>query len=193
MKLFPPTFALCACASTRHHTHSLEHLDNRPHACCEDPRSGAFSRYGLKQLAPAVERGLRLAIPVAGAEESDCRLRVADAVDGLEALTRGSGGSSLLVALSACRQVSVYGTGLLRFPAREGQGVADGPQLVYTHAYDDAATRCVTDTEVREWVKQQRYCRDVQCREARAKWLRDRLATEFLLHVLHALGVVTWR
>ena len=72
----------------------------------------------------------------------------------------------------------------------------------HTHtSYDEGATRCVTDTETREWARQHHVCTDKPCRAARRKWawkwVRDRLATELLLHVLHAVGVVSmvvsWR
>jgi len=118
------------------------------------------------------------------------RSSLLEGVAGAEALTRGSGGSTLLAALSACRHVTVYGSGLLRLPTTRA-GLP--PQLVYSHFYDESVARCTTEREVLRFAQRQGLCSKSTCKAARAGWLHDRLSSELLLHVMHALGLITWR
>ena len=93
-----------------------EQFSNRQYACCTTPRAFhyEFSKYTPWILGWLVQRGMNLVFSTAGLQHTP------DA-DGagrwLHALTRGTGGSSLLTALSACKDVTIYGTGLLRVNA----------------------------------------------------------------------------
>ena len=135
------------------------------------------------------------------------RPRSHDRVEGLDTLTRGTGGSSLLTAMAACRHVSVYGFGLLRLDppaptggegaphdeAREAAAAAARPQLIYAHFYDRRVARCTTDPQILQSWAARKTCRKRECRELRERWRRDRVGSELLLHVLHVFGMITWR
>ena len=117
---------------------------------------------------------------------------------GLRSLSKGSGGSSLITALSACQQVAVYGAGLMRLDGEaEGTVSVDStlwgrPQLVYTHYYDVKAGRCTANTKMVRHVRR-KLCKSEQCQATRKSWLRDRIEGELAMHVLHVLGVIDWR
>ena len=67
------------------------------------------------------------------------------------------------------------------------------PQLVYGHFYDKRAALCTIDERVEQFVDWFRICKGPRCREIREKWWRDRIGSELTLHLLHVLGIVTWR
>lgn len=55
---------------------------------------------------------------------------------------------------------------------------------VYNHFYDPVARDCSRHVTTRK--------RDRQASEAHAQFYSDRLHTELLMHVMHALGMVGW-
>ena len=84
----------------------------------------------------------------------------------------------LQAALSLCDEVDVYGVGL-----RSSAGGL-GADKVYNHYYDKLARDCSRHVSTRK--------RDRQASEAHSKFYSDRLHTELLMHVMHALGIVRW-
>jgi len=94
-------------------------------------------------------------------------------------LRDSSGGNALLAAISLCDTVSLYGAGLLSV----GGAAAD---KVYVHFFDDAVGACLDEgnATLRGEADTRRF--------SRATWLKDRLRTEMLLHVLHAMGIIRW-
>ena len=232
-----------------------EHFSNRQHACCGGPDGGRTrSRYAPHMLEKAIDRGLRILWSGVGLGSTNTMTNTSQRLTatGLEALTRGTGGSSLLTAISACEGVTIYGSGLLRLSpprpiprpvpdapssipsssslrpltsqgrssqvrasradsqaesapksseagqshGRSHHGVVDAgtrPQLVYAHAYDGRVARCTTEQRALDWASRHGVCQFRACREEKAKWWRDRMGTELVLHVLHSFGMVTWR
>ena len=239
-----------------------EHFSNRQHGCCGGPDGGRTrSRYAPHMLEKAVDRGLRILWSGVGLRSTDANQSLTAksltakslTATGLESLTRGTGGSALLTAISACEGVTIYGSGLLRLspprplprpvpgaassppipsfsslgpiaiapgrgksnpvraPRADSQadpppksaeaghahhGVVDAgtrPQLVYAHAYDGRVARCTTEQQALDWASRHGVCQFRVCREEKAKWWRDRMGTELVLHVLHSFGMVTWR
>ena len=85
---------------------------------------------------------------------------------------------ALHAALALCEHVDVYGAGLF------SSGVTG--DKIYAHAYDEQVGTCL-----------ERGSRAYEFGNVRGlgtffSWRRDRIRTEILLHVLHALGVVRW-
>jgi hypothetical protein len=87
-----------------------------------------------------------------------------------------------LVAVAACDAVNVYGVGLF----------SEGPKASkrYMHFYDiqTGVAQCTNDTmfDGARWRQSRRFT------AARANWIADRVRTELILHVLHAMRVINW-
>ena len=155
---------------------SAEEFNHANAACCQRP---AFSNYSIPRLKALVDRGLNLAFSAAslGLDPTG--------VPGLGALSQSSGGNALLIALTLCSRVSLYGSGLLRLdPTQFG----DKSELVYAHFYDAGAGRCrpISKATIRK------KCTRLACQEARLKWRQDRIATELLFYLLDALQIINW-
>lgn len=107
--------------------------------------------------------------PISGVESGDASI---------DSMLAGSGGNALHAALALCEHVDVYGAGLF------SSGVTG--DKIYAHAYDEQVGTCL-----------ERGSRAYEFGNVRGlgtffSWRRDRIRTEILLHVLHALGVVRW-
>ena len=85
----------------------------------------------------------------------------------LDKVLAGSGGNALALAISECDSVDVFGVGL--FSAR-----IEDPK-VYTHFYDDSV-RMNCDRGVPK----------------HTTLATDRLQGELIMHLMHALGIITW-
>ena len=85
----------------------------------------------------------------------------------LDKVLAGSGGNALALAISECDSVDVFGVGL--FSAR-----IEDPK-VYTHFYDDSV-RMSCDRGVPK----------------HTTLATDRLQGELIMHLMHALGIITW-
>ena len=92
----------------------------------------------------------------------------------------------LHAAIALCRQpVDVYGVGLFSEDGARGD-------KVYAHAYDSGAGRCLgvgkaaklANVSV-ERFEQRRWA-------TKTSWRNQRVRSEMLTHILHALGVVRW-
>ena len=98
--------------------------------------------------------------------------------ESIDAMLSGSGGNALHAALSLCAAVDVYGSGL------HSRGV--GHDKIYAHAYDERVGHCLAPGS-----RPYRFGK-LKGILGFVKWRKDRVRTEMLLHVLHALGVVRW-
>ena len=65
--------------------------------------------------------------------------------------------------------------------------VSPSAAKVYVHNYDDAVSQCVMDP------KNKHAWRPLLTHSWAFKWLKQHLADELTMHVLHAFGVVRWR
>ena len=143
-----------------------EGMNNLGHPCCSN--SLLRSSYNLSQLRLLEGRGARFAF-FSGVPSGD------DTVDGM---LRGSGGNALHSALALCSHVDVYGSGLYAAGADADK--------IYAHAYDHRVGRCLEPgTRVYEFGNQKGLA-------GFFGWRRDRIRTEMLLHLLHAMGAVRW-
>ena len=140
------------------------------HVCCDEHL--VRSSYNVTRLMAHEHAGARFAFHT-GAESGD------EAVD---AMLAGSGGNALQAALSLCEQVDVYGAGL------HSKGV--GHDKIYAHAYDEAVGRCMAPMRG-PGARPFRFGK-VKGMLGLFGWRRDRVRTEMLMHVLHALGVIHW-
>lgn len=156
-----------------------EETKNTRHACCEKPRSSLYSLETLARLANESE-----AQRAVGGRRA--RLVFIDALDGASSAVAGpavanamhsTGGNTLLAATALCDRIDVFGMGLFSLPARLG---AD---KVYLHYYDDYVAACERSYDAGSFT----------AGSWALKWLKQRLADELTLHLLHALGVVHWR
>ena len=90
----------------------------------------------------------------------------------------GSGGNALHAALALCETVDVYGTGLY------SAGV--GEDKAYVHAYDARVGACLEPgSRVYEFG-------NTKGLGGFFAWRRDRVRSEMLMHVLHAIRAVRW-
>ena len=141
----------------------------------------------------------------------------ADAVSGageaFENMMHSTGGNTLVAATALCDQVDVFGAGLfstspsaekVRTTKGSDRAAADtltGPQCafahpppphitprkVYNHNYDSFVSSCVVDP------KSKTAKRPMLTHSWAFKWLKQRLADELTMHILHAFGVLRWR
>ena len=189
-KSAPPPRAVAAGAQLGGHASSLcvisfnwwsqtfgqESYSNQRSLCC-DGRPARRSNYTLAALRRHAHRGLRLGL-LRGVESHDPIL------DGMR---QSSGGSALHAAVSLCRRApDVYASGLLAPDGAAGE-------KVYTHAYDAHVGRCVSPERAAEFMKEN--VSDFERRRwaTKTSWRRQRIGSELMIHVLHALGVVRWR
>ena len=107
----------------------------------------------------------------------------AEAVQGageaFENMMHSSGGNTLVAATALCDRVDVFGAGLFSAgPAEE---------KVYSHMYDEYMPRCIVDPRSRT------AHRPMLTHSWAFKWLKQRLADELTMHILHAFDVIRWR
>ena len=146
-----------------------ESYNNMRHPCCDkDNKTLMRSSYNLSALRKLEMGGGRVAFlqPV---QKSG--------VAAIDALLSGSGGSALHAAINLCESVTLYGAGLFAAHAQDDK--------VYVHAYDEDVGKCVPSWRKHEFGSWRGLTNFFE-------WRRDRVASEILLHVLHALGVVNW-
>ncbi|KAL1500616.1 hypothetical protein AB1Y20_013268 [Prymnesium parvum] len=156
-------------------TWGLESFNNARTMCCEGKYGPLRSSYTLSALREHARQGLQIAF-FRGFKSG---------IDVLDKMRKGSGGNALLSAISMCRQpVDVYGAGLLSV-----DGVAG--DKVYAHAYDPGASRCIEEEQGARFIGPKRDIRLLRWHE-KTEWKRQRIKTELLLHVLHALDVIHW-
>ena len=113
----------------------------------------------------------------------------------IDRMRDSSGGQALQAALALCDRVNVYGVGLL------GVGGLGG-ELLYSHYFDEAPGRCASFTTSKQQADSEGTHEDPGGAVAAARaakrfwswqdWKRDRVRTEVLFHVWHALGVIRW-
>ena len=151
-----------------------ETFSNRLFPCCDKQMVSNYSvatlRHKFWWANETWARGqpMRLAFASAAIDTLGGAAAPADPGPGISALARSSGGNALLTALTACRQVSLYGAGLLRLPvaapahastgttsagtgtttATEGRRASH--QLVYAHYYDPRVGHCMTNASMVE-------------------------------------------
>ena len=90
--------------------------------------------------------------------------------------------SSYLQGLDTIRaydRVDVFGAGLF--------STSPESEKVYTHNYDEFIAKCVVDPN------NPRSKRQMLTHSWAFKWLKQRLADELTMHILHAFGVLRWR
>ena len=144
-----------------------ESANNARHTCCT-AKSNLRSSYNLSHLIELEGSGARFAF-FRGMDSGD---------DGVDAMLAGSGGNALHAALALCDRVDLYGAGLF------SSGVTG--DKIYAHAYDERVGMCLEPgSRVYEFG-------NVKGLAGFFNWRRDRIRTEILLHVLHALGIVRW-
>jgi hypothetical protein len=144
----------------------VEGFNNLRHPCCSNRL--LRSSYNVSRLRALEMGGARFAF-FGGVASGD---------DSIDAMLAGSGGNALHAALALCERVDVYGLGLYSGGAHEDK--------VYAHAYDERVGQCL-----------QPGSRVYEFGNAKGlggffAWRRDRVRTEILMHVLHALGIVRW-
>ena len=144
-----------------------EMFSNTRHVCCDDTL--LRSSYNLSTLqALEAEQDARFLFFL-GQPSGD---------ESIDSMLAGSGGNALHAAVSLCGSVDVYGSGL------HSRGV--GHDKIYAHAYDERVGQCLEPGP-----------RPYRFGKAKGingfvKWRKDRVRTEMLLHILHAVGVVRW-
>ena len=98
--------------------------------------------------------------------------------ESVDAMLSGSGGNALHAAVTLCDAVDVYGAGL------HSAGV--DADKIYAHAYDERVGQCLEPGP-----------RPYKFGKLKGilgffQWRKDRVRTEMLMHVFHALGVTRW-
>jgi hypothetical protein len=94
-------------------------------------------------------------------------------------MMHSSGGNTILAAMSLCDRLDVFGAGLF--------STGPGDEKVYNHNYDEEVNRCVVDP------KSKTARRPLLTHSWAFKWLKQRLADELTMHILHAFGLIRWR
>ena len=156
-----------------------ESYSNRRALCCDPPDDpAARSNYTMAALAAHVRAsGLRVAF-FRGLRSNEAFL------DGMR---QSSGGSALHTAIALCDQpVDVYGSGLLAPDGALGD-------KIYTHAFDEHVGRCVTLRRAAAFAGQPEAEFERRRWASKTRWRAQRVGSELLLGVLHALGIVNWR
>ena len=146
----------------------FEVASNAREPCCSEPASSSYSAHDV--LAPLGAQGFRFGWLRA--------VRTGNAA--IDFALSGTGGNALQAALSMCDKVDIFGVGL-RSTSSDRSADTD---KVYNHYYDPVARDCARHVSARK--------HDRQASDAHARFYSDRLHTEVLMHVLHALGVVRW-
>jgi hypothetical protein len=88
-------------------------------------------------------------------------------VRSIDTQLQGSGGTSFHAALSMCRRVHVYGVGMTNWGLNDSK--------VYQHYYDPYDKPCQAESK----------------KISQKSWLRDRVSSEIIYHLLHLLGLIT--
>ena len=96
----------------------------------------------------------------------------------LENALRSSGGNALHGAVAMCDQVNLYGAGLF------SEGVHEAKRYIHFYDLQPGVATCTGSASAAPVSERARV------REKR--WVTDRLQTELLLHVLHAMGIINW-
>ena len=150
-----------------------ESSNNAAKACCDKTLR---SSYGIERLAALAARSAREGGPQFVWLDTEL---VRGAGTAVENLMHSTGGNTLVAATALCDRVDVYGAGLF----------SPGPasEKVYVHYYDEWVASCVVDP-----TKKMTH-RPLLTHSWAFKWLKQRLADELTMHVLHAFGVVRWR
>ena len=143
-----------------------EQWNNRGRPCCERELYSNYSLPNLERNAVHLHAQFRW-----------MRRGPLSGVRAIDDMLLGSGGNALQSAVSLCRAVSVYGAGLL----------SESPTAdkLYAHAYDTSVGGCLVSTAgfgFARWDNYKQYL----------LWLSSRIEAELLLHIFHALGVITW-
>ena len=155
-----------------------ENFMNTRRACCN--RYRIRSRYTTQKLLNLSADGLRVRF-VRGAVCGD---------DSLNAMLRSSGGNALHGAIAQCQTVNVYGAGLY------SDGVHDWKRYVHYYDTEMGIPQCTAagardrisnaDGSINASASNKTNSRWVE------RWIKDRVRTELLMHVLHAMGIINW-
>lgn len=157
---------------------------NTRRACCDPAR--VRSNYTAQRLLKLAADGHRVRF-VRGAAMGDLAL---------DSTMMSSGGNAIHGAVAMCEAVSLFAHGLYSEHVHAWKR--------YVHYYDasDGVPQCVSAARSRAALGRNSQppnrslltSRDELLRQNQwvGRWIKDRVRTELLLHVLHALGVVDW-
>jgi hypothetical protein len=154
-----------------------ETSNNAKNMCCVDWHK-MRSLYSIENLAALSESAAnaRGQGPVFAWLDPDS---VTGAGEAVENMMHSTGGNAMVAATALCDSVDVFGAGLF--------GTDPASQKVYTHYYDESVSKCVVDAHsktVKRWMLTHSWA---------FKWLKQRLADELTMHVLHSFDIVRWR
>ena len=143
-----------------------ERSDNRRQPCCEPPLSSSYSLRTLEGLAVRENTTFHW-----------LRRGELSGIGAVDDMLEGSGGSALHAAIGMCQSVRVYGAGLL--------SAAPAEDKLYVHAYDRGVGTCMRSAAGYAFARPSNYATYV-------RWRSTRVQHEMMLHVLHAVGAITW-